>query len=514
MLDLIGNKNIRDLWDDLAKLNNNEKKLIFLDSKKNTVSYSYPQFNIEINKAANLFIDLDVKKGDRVSVHLCNCAEAVICLFALAKIGAIMVPINTHYSERECFYAFEKTGVSVAVFQKEFQQIYENNKAYPIKRKLIARTDEPTSDALCFTSEVLKQPEELKEVRPLSSEDPVEILFTSGTTSMPKGVVITHFNLLFSGQYSSWQLAMQKDDRYLNLVPSFHVDFQMCTLMPIITVGATLILLERYSAKTFWQTVCKYKATITECIPMVIRTLLAQPVQEWECDHSIREVFFYMNITENERDSFEKRYNVRLFNSYGLTESLVGSIGDFPTGERKWPSVGRPGMTYEAKIADESGKKLPPNTIGEIFIKGIPGKTLMKEYYHDSEATAQILSEDGWLRTGDKGYMDESGWYYFVDRKANMIKRAGENISTTEIEIVLMGHPKIAEAAVIGVPDPIRDQAVKAFVVLEKGEQLQVEEITKFCESHLAKFKVPSIIKIRRSLPKNGTGKTRKNLLK
>lgn len=221
-----------------------------------------------------------------------------------------------------------------------------------------------------------------------------------------------------------------------------------------------------------------------------------------------------MSITTEEKVSFEKRFNVSLFNSYGLTESLVGAIGDYPYGERKWPSIGRPGFSYEAKIADKNGNVLPVNTIGEIYIKGIPGKTLMKEYYNDPESTAKALSPDGRLRTGDKGYVDESGWFYFVDRKANMIKRAGENISTTEIENVLVSHPKIAEAAVIGVPDPIRDQALKAFVVLNKSEKLSIEEIFEYCKENLAEFKVPSFIRIRKSLPKNGTFKVDKKMLK
>ncbi len=514
MSDTIGEKNLRDFWDDLARESNGEETLFFLDSKNITVSYSYPQFNLKINQAANLLIGLGVKKGDRVSVHLSNCAEAIICLFALAKIGAIMVPINTHYSERECLYAFEKCTVSVAIFQKEFQHIYNGKKAYSFKHKLVARTDETISDALCFTREMSKQPTELQEVRPISSEDPVEILFTSGTTSMPKGVVITHCNLLFSGVYTAWQLSMRKDDRYLNMMPSFHVDFQLCTLMPVLTAGATLILLEKYSARSFWKTVCTLRATITECIPMMIRTLLAQPISEGEENHSLREVFFYMNITPEEKTLFETRFHIRLFNSYGLTESLVGAIGDCPFGERRWPSIGRPGLTYEAKIADKDGKELPPNTIGEICIKGVPGRTLMKEYYKDPEATERTLSADGWLRTGDKGYIDESGWYFFFDRKENMIKRCGENISTTEIEEVLMAHPKIAEAAVIGVPDPVRDQAVKAFVVLGNGEQLTIDEILVYCEETLAKFKIPSFIEMWKSLPKNGTFKVRKKMLK
>lgn len=376
---------------------------------------------------------------------------------------------------------------------------------------MLARSEKQIPGTINFWDSKEKQPKELNELRPLSSDDVVEILFTSGTTSKPKGVVITHCNMLYAGIFTAWQLSMRHEDRFLTIMPAFHVDFQLDAFMPILTVGGTMIVVEKYSARRFWKQVCDYKATITECIPMMARTLMLQPQQEWEKDHSVREVYFYLALTKKEKNAFEERFNVRLLNSYGLTESLVGVIGAPPNGERNWPSIGKPGLSYEAKIIDEEGNELPPNMIGEIYIKGIPGRTLMKEYYHDPEATAKALKPGGWLYTGDKGYVDESGWFYFVDRKVNMIKRAGENISTTEIENILMCHPKIEEAAVIGVPDPIRDQAVKAFIIFKDGEELSMEEILDYCKGRLATFKVPSFIETRTSFPRTCTYKIQKN---
>ena len=152
--------------------------------------------------------------------------------------------------------------------------------------------------------------------------------------------------------------------------------------------------------------------------------------------------------------------------------------------------------------------------MGEIQVKGVPGRTVMKGYFRNPEATAAAFTEDGWLRTGDKGYMDESGWFFFVDRKANMIKRAGENISAGEVENVLECHPAVAESAVIGVPDPIRDQAVKAFVRLEAGARLTEEEVRAHCEEHLAPFKVPSLVEFVEDFPRTCSMKIEKKLLK
>lgn len=517
MADIVGNRTLRDLWDELARTNKGKNSLIFQDCYGNVREYTYPQFNKEINKTANLFLDLGIKKGDKVAVQLHNCPELMMCWFGLAKIGAIMVPINTQYQQEECDYITQKCGTVAVVIEEDFLPFYEKSKSpngiSSIKNILLARSEKQIPGTINLGENQRNQPIELKELRPISSDDPAEFLFTSGTTSKPKGVVLTHCNLLFSGYYTAWQLAMKPEDRYVSIMPAFHVDFQLCTAMPLFTVGATLILIEKYSASRFWKQVCDYKATLTECIPMMIRTMMMQPQQDWEKTHCVREVFYYLSLTKEEMDAFKERFNVRIFNSYGSTETLVGVIGDCPNGERNWPSIGKPGLSYEAKIMDEEGNELPTNTIGEICIKGVPGRTLMKEYYNDPEETAKVLKLDGWLHTGDKGYVDEFGWFYFVDRKVNMIKRAGENISTTEIENILMCHPKIAEAAVIGVPDPIRDQAVKAYVIFKDNEKLSTEEILEYCKKHMAEFKVPSFIEVRHSFPRTCTYKVQKKLL-
>lgn len=520
MTDIVGSKTLRDMWDEIARIYKEKTVLIFRDCEGGINEFSYSQLNEEINKTANFFLDLGIKKNEKVAVQLHNCPEFLMCWFGLAKIGAILVALNTQYTQEECDYIIKKCdGVAAAVIEEEFLPLYVTSRNRPnddhdVKTILLARTAKQVPGTLNFEKGRRAQPKELKNSRPLSSDDVAEILFTSGTTSKPKGVVLTQCNMLYAGTFTAWQLSLRYEDRYLTIMPAFHVDFQLNTVMPILTVGATLISVEKYSARRFWKQVCVYKATMTECIPMLVRTMMLQPQQDWEKDHCVRDVFYYLALPDQEKDAFEKRFNVKLLNSYGLSESLVGVIGDPPCGERKWPSIGKPGLSYEARIIDEDENELPPNNIGEIYIKGIPGRTLMKEYYHDTDATARTLNRDGWMHTGDKGYVDESGWFYFVDRKVNMIKRSGENISSTEIESILMAHPKVAEASVIGIPDPIRDQAVKAFVVFKDGEELTTDEIMEYCKCHMAKFKVPSVIEVVTSLPRTGTGKIQKKLLK
>ena len=304
----------------------------------------------------------------------------------------------------------------------------------------------------------------------LDGQDTAMIIFTSGTTSCPKGVEITHANMLFAGHYGDCtSCALGPGDRMLTTMPAFHSNFQLAALMPVLTAGASLVVLEKYSARNFWRQVREHRATAIQLVAMMARTLMMQPHDAAEREHCVRSVQYYLPIADEEKEAFEQRFAVRLQNCYGATESICWALTDLPFGPRRWPSVGRPGLGYEVEILDEAGGAVAPGTVGEIAVKGVPGVSLMKGYYGDAEATARTVNGEGWYLSGDKGYRDEEGWFYFVDRKCNMIKRGGENVSATEVEDVLSMHPAVAECAVIGVDDPVRDQAVKAFVVCTRG---------------------------------------------
>ena len=246
---------------------------------------------------------------------------------------------------------------------------------------------------------------------------------------------------------------------------------------------------------------------------MMARTMMMQPVDPEERGHQVRTVQYYLSISTEEKDAFEKRFGVRLQNCYGSTESVCWVLTDLAYGDRQWPSVGRAGLGYDVDIVDDRGISCAPGEIGEIVVSGVMGETLMKGYYNDPMATARTFDVQGRFLTGDKGYRDESGWFYFVDRKSNMIKRAGENISASEVEGVLLDYPDVVEAAVIGVDDPVRDQAVKAFVVLRKGARKDEEALRSYCAGRLADFKVPTLFEFPAELPHTSVGKVAKKLL-
>lgn len=517
-MDIVGGQNLRQMWDDLAEVYGNKTALIFESSEGVVRQFSYASLNEEINRTANLFLASGIQKGDNVALHLDNCPEFFFCWFGLAKIGAIMVPINAMLLREESAWILQNSRAQLIVTSAEF---------YPMYRQILLEDDTllnhicligenaPVEDNVSHFSQLKdQQPATLCYAPPLSTDDTAEILFTSGTTSRPKGVVITHYNLRFAGYYSSWQCALREDDVYLTVMPAFHIDCQCTAAMAAFSAGSTFVLIEKYSARAFWGQVRKYRATVTECIPMMIRTLMVQPASPEERQHCLREVMFYLNLSVQEKDAFIARFGVRLLTSYGMTETIVGIIGDRPGDKRRWPSIGRPGFCYEADIRDEQNRSLPAGEIGEICIKGVPGKTLFKEYYARPEATAKALEANGWLHTGDSGYRDEEGFFYFVDRRCNMIKRGGENVSCVELENIISAHPKIQDIVVIGIHDSIRDEAIKAFVVLNEGETLTEEEFFAFCEQNMAKFKVPSFLEIRNDLPRNCSGKIIKKNLK
>ena len=320
--------------------------------------------------------------------------------------------------------------------------------------------------------------------------------------------------MVYSGYYGDWETSMTASDRMLTTMPACHSNFQLAALTPVLTARATMIVVEKYSASRFWSQVREYRATLAQCVAMMLRTLMLQPTDPAERDHSLRDMLYFLPVSAREKKAFEERFGVRILNTYGSTESIGWVLTDPPTGERKWPSIGRVGLGYEAKIIDENGNELPANRVGEICVKGVPGRSLMLGYVGNEKATAEALTSDGWLHMGDKGYYDEEGWFFFVDRKSNMIKRAGENISTTEIEEILTEHPAVKEAAVIGVPDDIRDEAVKAFILPEDGARIDEEEIVEYCRNNMAAFKVPSFIEVVDDFPRTCSMKIEKRLLR
>ncbi len=538
MTDIVGDETLRSLWQTMSDRCADRDFMVFENREGGVFEYTYKKFDEDVNRIANVFLSLEVEKGDHVALHLHSSPEFLMCLFGLAKIGAIAVPINEQYLADEAEYILDSAKVVCAVVEPlylgTYRELVHRGRLFD-KGILVARAgqDSPVCNVEYPTMllESAKKPEGgqayydfwgmrcaeehvLREERPLHSSDPAQIIFTSGTTSRPKGVVVTHANMIFSGLYGDWEVSLRGSDRVLTTMPACHSNFQLAALMPVITAGATLIIVEKFSARRFWKQVRRYRATVLQMVAMMLRTVMLQERDPEELDHCVREILYFITVSNEEKEAFEERFGVRIMNTYGSTESIGWVLTDPPVGERMWPSVGRAGLGYEVRIADGDDRELPHGETGEIQVKGVRGRSVMLGYLNNPKATEEAFTADGWLKTGDQGYQDESGWFYFVDRKANMVKRAGENISTSEIERILEEHPLCSEAAVVGVPDPIRDMALKAFVLPVAGASLSEGELKEYCSGRMASFKVPTYYEVVSEFPRTCSMKIEKKLLK
>mgnify|MGYP000384103403 CR=1 FL=1 len=513
MSDIIGNKTLKDQWAEAAREWPKNLFVIFEDRDGHTFQANYKEFYRSINRASNMFASFGVKKGEPVAVQLCNSPEFLLCWFGLAQIGAVVVPLNTGYKQAEVNYILEKCEARIVVTEPRFVNNFTTDGTNGVEKLIVARGECSVQNELSFSALLDTYPDELTEARPINSEDIFEILFTSGTTSYPKGVVMTHCNALFAGQVHAWQCSLSPGDRFFTTMPCFHIDFQYMAVMSALTVGGTVVIAEKFSATNYWRQICQYRANVADMMPFLVRTVMSKPVQPWEKNHVLKNIYFSMGMGTKEKETFEDRFGVRFLNCYGSTETVSCVTGDPAFGARKWPSVGKAALGYEIKIVGSDGQELGPGEVGSIRVKGIRGRSLAAGYYKDPEATDKRFSGD-WYITGDDGYLDEEGWLYFSDRHSNMIKRSGESVSTTEVENILTTHPCVADAAVFGIPDPLRGQAVKAVVQLRDGEQLSPEDIICYCSKYLADFKLPSVVEFCKEFPRTSTGKIKKNLLK
>lgn len=523
MVDCIGSLTVNEVWAGQVSSRGNQAFLTYETQAGARYTATYQDFEREVNRTANLLVSAKcgVKKGDNVVVQLANCPEFLICQLALSKIGAVLVPINAEYLREECEYIIKLCHAKLAIVDSNWLYLYEEmpeiETLMSVEHLLLGQQAEPTMktypSSISLDEDRKAYPATFESNPAIKSEDTAMLLFTSGTTDSPKGVVITQANCVFAGMYGCWQMAMTEQDKFLTPMPMYHSAFQLAALMPVIFAGAQLIVESRYSARRFWEEVRRNEATLVQAVSMMLRAMLVQPTQADERQHHVRQVLYYLPLSLESRQVFEERFAVSLLNSYGSTESICWVITDFPFGPRKHPSIGRVGLGYEAKIVDNVGNELAPDTIGEILIKGEPGRTLMKEYYARPAETAATIDNEGWLHTGDLGKVDSEGWFYFVERHEEVIKRSGENISSPEVERILLEIPAIAEVAVVGVPDTIRDEAVKAYIVLKAGEVINEASIKAYCEGHLARFKVPTIYEFVAALPHTSTGKIVKHHL-
>lgn len=511
-MDVSGTQTLPGVLEQRVAAHPDKDFLVFEADDGTVATLSYRDFAARVDRTANALIDRGLRPGETVAVMLSNCPDFIVAWFAIAQAGAVMVPVNVLYAPDELRYLLS-TSESAAIiiepkFLNGFMQIAEH--CGHLRLKLLARAEQ-ASPGFERLADVERAASPEHRVVPVEPDAPAQIVFTSGTTSRPKGAILSHRATIVQGIATAMLFGLRREDRCCVVLPLFHVNGQYVGVIPTVTVGGTVVLLEAFSARNYWSQVRRHGCTGISIVPMILRTMLAQPPSETDSQHDVRFSFYALPTSSEEWTQFENRFGVRLIEGYGLSETLgICSSNPVVHGVAKRHCIGLPLLGCEMRVVDETYADVPQGQVGQVLVRG---PALFSGYYRN-EAETRACMIDGWFATGDNASIDPDGYFVFFDRSKDVIKRAGENISATEVERVLNDHPKIAESAVIAVFDPLRDEAVKAFVVLQPGEDLTVAEVQEWCARHLAKFKVPSFCEFRPSLPRTSIGKIMKYQLK
>jgi long-chain acyl-CoA synthetase len=482
---------------------------------------------------ANYLKQIGLQKGDRVSIMLPNCPQSVISYYGVLFAGGIVVQTNPLYTEHELEYQLNDSGATVLItldmLYPKAAKVKANTKVkhliitsikdylptikkwlYPFvqRKQSMAVKVEERSDQHLF-SKIMAHPN-LTELN--IKIDPVEdvalLQYTGGTTGVPKAAMLTHRNLIANTlMCAHWMYRCGKGtESILGILPFFHV-YGMTTIMNLAIVQAyKMILLPKFDAETTLKTIEKLRPTLFPGAPTMYIALLNHPnLSRYDLSSIKVCISGSAPLPVEVQEKFEKVTGGKLIEGYGLTEASPVTHSNFVwDGKRVKGSIGVPWPDTEAKIVSlETGEEAKVNEIGELVVRG---PQVMKGYWNQPYETENVL-RDGWLYTGDIGYMDERGYFYIVDRKKDIIIASGYNIYPREVEEVLYEHPKVQEAVVVGVPHEYRGETVKAFVVLKEGEQCTEEELDQFMRSRLAAYKVPRIYEFRKELPKTAVGK-------
>ena len=469
----------------------------------------FGEFDRLTNRAAHALRRLGVAKGDRVTLALGNSVEYVVAAFGVLKAGGILNPVNPTLGSQELSYILGHAGPRVVVTDSDSAANILSPKLTLPRGCTVAifgasRCTTGSAPTAALDDLVARSPDDPPPVD-LGPDDPSTLLYTSGTTGNPKGVVFTHGRTGTSGGQFIAALHLTPDDVILTVTPLFHGN-AWGAVVTALHAGSTVAFPKAFHASEFWPLVHEVKATVVYTLGTVLAMLLTREPSDLERHNSLRVILGLGSAPI--RDQIIQRFGViDVAECFGSTDAGVVTItplGATPRAGSCGPPV--PGVTL--RIIADDGRVLGPREIGEICVHS-PAR--MAAYFRDPEQTAQTLRDD-WFFTGDLGYVDEDGWLYFVDHKRDVIRRGGENISSVLIEKTLREHPRVAEAAVIGIPDPVLGQEVKAFIVC-KGPVTE-DDLRAFAAERLARFQVPRLWEFRESLPKTPSQRVEKYKLR
>ncbi len=486
--------------------------------------YTFSQLNERVNRLASALSNLGVKKGDRVALLQINCNQCAETYFAVAKLGGIYVPLNFRTKGGELTYMLNSSESGTLLIGGRYIDLV-NSMRPDLTSVQHFISIESKHDGMLYYEDLISSSPAEEVVTEIDDDDTTILMYTAGTTGFPKGVMLSHNSFSIYVLENVTPADPELKEGNILTVPLYHVA-GIQAMMAAIYGGRTLIMERQFEAKEWMELVEQEKVNRAMMVPTMLKQLIAHPDFS-KHDLSSLKVITYgaapmpLEVIKRALDVFP---GVSFINAFGQTETastittlspadhvIEGSEEEREKKMKRLSSIGRPMSDVEMKVVDEEGHELSSGEVGEIVARG---PRVMTGYWRDDEKTKKTVDKDGWVHTSDMGYMDEDGYFYLAGRATDMIIRAGENIAPEEVEAVLHSHPKIGEAAVIGIPDEEWGEQPMAIVVLKQGETATAEEIIEYCRERMASFKRPRSVVFVDELPRNPMGKVLKRELR
>ena len=471
----------------------------FLVHGEETISYG--ECHERANGLAERLAELGVLRGDRIAVILPNIPEIVYSWFALARLGAVMIPLNPALVTAEIEPMLRL--VQARGILGDAGQVALYGERLGLQLRVVVGAGEAPG-GVPFAAPRRVEPPRAGRV---SAHDLLTVLQSSGTTGTPKAAGLTHLSYTVPAREFVRWMEVVPQDRFLACLPLFHMAGQAFAASAV-AGGASLVLVRHFSARELWGQVRRYGVTVVRHLGEMLAVLCQQPEAPDDREHTLRAVYGG-GARSSVVEEFERRFGAAVVEGYGLTETNTVLRNELKA--RRHGSIGCPPPYCKVRIADGHGRPLPPFQIGEIQVER--NAVMMASYLGAPELTAEVFA-DGWFRTGDLGYQDEEGYFHFAGREKDVIRRRGENVLAPEVERVIHTHPAVALAAVVGVPDPFGGEEVKAHLTCRPGSEVSPEDLVAWCRGALAEFKVPRYFEFHAELPRTATNKINKSKLR
>jgi crotonobetaine/carnitine-CoA ligase len=476
-------------------------------------SLTWSQLQALARQTANWMLSRGLRKGDSIVLHIPNSLDFYLLWLGACLAGAVTVPVDPRSTHSELNYIIDHSDACLVVTVDSSQDIAmaASQGCERIRRVITTSLSKMFAESE-LGAEILAQPTSL----PDNQAAPLDIagmLYTSGTTGKPKGVMLTHAVYLHGAEVLARGTGLTRNDRHLIALPLHHAAAQCHAMVPSLVTGASIVILERFRSSKFMESAVQHQATRAALFAAPLRMLLANHSDTAVPRTSLQLITFAQNLTGAEMSAWESRFGIPLIQVWGMTETASLPLMTPLHGPRNVMCMGLPVAGYEVGIVDAKGNPVPPGHSGELVVRVDPGWSATPGYYKNPTATADLI-HDGWLWSGDRAIQDENGHFHFLGRFKEMIKRSGENISPLEIEETLKTHPDVEDAAVVGVPDPVRDERVIAFIILRPAREIGLEALRDWCRERLSTFKVPEEFHVRKEFPRTSVGKVQRHHLR